>query len=191
MKSRKKKSNNLLPIRLVGDIILRQKSINVGEITDELLTFIEDMKFTMYETDGVGLAAPQVGSSLRLFIVDTEWTNEGAKKNAQVFINPKVIELSNDTEIENEGCLSLPEIYEKVKRPDYIVIEATDITGKIFTYKAEGFEARAIQHENDHIDGILFIDRVSKIRLIPWKRKIREIKEQTNNKGENIREVLN
>lgn len=181
----KKNKANLLPIRIVGDKVLRKKAKKVEKIDTEILDFIQDLTYTMYKTDGVGLAAPQVGKSLRIFVVDPFWYREGHSKNPYVFINPHIIELEGETESE-EGCLSLPGIFEKVPRAEKVVVEATNSEGERKRYTAEGLFAITIQHENDHLDGILFVDKIVKLRKMLIQRKINELKKTTDENGVNI-----
>ena len=141
-------------IRKFGDDILRKKCRKIDKIDDRLLTLIEDMKETMYEADGVGLAAPQVGILKRLFVIDI---GEGPL----VFINPEIIETSG-TQTDEEGCLSLPGETEEVVRPNYVKARALNEKGEEFEIEAEELLARAILHEYDHLNGTLFIDRVKK-----------------------------
>ncbi|MBN2460840.1 MAG: peptide deformylase [Candidatus Cloacimonetes bacterium] len=182
----RKNKASILPIRIIGDKILRQKAREVDELNSETRKFIEDLTATMYEKDGVGLAAPQTGKSLRIFVVDPYWYKEGAKKSPFVFINPRFKEFSGEVEAE-EGCLSLPDVYAAVKRAEKVVIEARNEKGENFTLTATGIFARALQHEYDHLDGILFIDKVPKLGRVSISRKIRELKHTTNAEGENIR----
>ncbi|MDY6896374.1 MAG: peptide deformylase [Thermotogota bacterium] len=181
----KKNKANLLPIRIVGDKVLRKKAKKVEKMDNEVLDFIQDLTYTMYKTDGVGLAAPQVGKSIRIFVVDPFWYREGHSKNPYVFINPKIIELEGETESE-EGCLSLPGIFEKVPRAEKVVVEATNPEGERKLYTAEGLFAISIQHENDHLDGILFVDKIAKLRKMLIQRKINELKKTTDENGINI-----
>ncbi|MCE5220416.1 MAG: peptide deformylase [Clostridium sp.] len=141
-------------IREFGDDILRRKCREVDEIDNRLLTLIEDMKETMYEAEGVGLAAPQVGILKRLFVIDI---GEGPL----VFINPEIIETSG-SQIDEEGCLSLPGETKEVMRPNYVRARALNEKGEQFEIEAEELLARAILHEYDHLNGTLFIDRVKK-----------------------------
>jgi peptide deformylase len=141
-------------IRKFGDDILRKKCRKIDKIDDRLLTLIEDMKETMYEADGVGLAAPQVGILKRLFVIDI---GEGPL----VFINPEIIETSG-TQTDEEGCLSLPGETEEVVRANYVKARALNEKGEEFEIEAEELLARAILHEYDHLNGTLFIDRVKK-----------------------------
>ncbi|MFT8341321.1 peptide deformylase [Clostridium beijerinckii] len=139
-------------IRKYGDDVLRKKCREVDKIDARLLTLIEDMKETMYDADGVGLAAPQVGILKRLFVVDI---GDGPL----VFINPEIIETSG-SQIDEEGCLSLPGETEEVMRPNYVRARALNEKGEEFEIEAEELLARAILHEYDHLNGTLFIDRV-------------------------------
>lgn len=178
-------TGKLLPIRLIGDHILSRKAEPVAEINQEIKTFVENLLFTMYERDGVGLAAPQVGRSLRIFTVDVKWTTEG--KNPLVFINPEIIGCSGEISME-EGCISLPGIYTDVTRAEEIEIKAFDADGKSFTLHADGMLARAIQHEYDHLDGIVFLERIPKMRQLFYRRQVRQLKKGTDENGNNIRE---
>lgn len=139
-------------IRKYGDDVLRKKARDINEIDERLLTLIEDMKETMYEADGVGLAAPQVGVLKRLFVIDI---GEGPI----VFINPEILETSG-SQTDEEGCLSLPGETEEVTRPNYVKARALNEKGEQFEIEAEELLARAILHEYDHLNGTLFIDRV-------------------------------
>lgn len=141
-------------IRKYGDDVLRKKCREIDEIDDRLLTLIEDMKETMYDADGVGLAAPQVGILKRLFVIDI---GEGPL----VFINPEIIETSG-SQTDEEGCLSLPGETEEVMRPNYVRARALNEKGEEFEIEAEELLARAILHEYDHLNGTLFIDRIKK-----------------------------
>ena len=141
-------------IRQYGDDVLRKKCREVDNIDKRLVTLIEDMKETMYEADGVGLAAPQVGILKKLFIIDI---GEGPL----VFINAEIIETSG-TQTDEEGCLSLPGETKEVVRPNYVKARALNEKGEEFEIEAEELLARAILHEYDHLNGTLFIDRVKK-----------------------------
>jgi len=146
--------------------------------SDEIKTLVKDMAETMYDAPGVGLAAPQVGVSLRLAVTDTDWRSgryenedddkeEAPQKNLKVWINPEIIYRSENMATYEEGCLSVPEIYEDVERPDAIRLRWTDLDGEQHEKDFEGFEAVALQHEFDHLDGKLFVDYLS-----PLKRKM-------------------
>lgn len=141
-------------IRKNGDDVLRKKSKVVEKIDNRTLTLIEDMIDTMYEADGVGLAAPQVGILKRLFVIDV-YDGEGPR----VFINPEILETSG-SQVGEGGCLSVPGVSEEVDRPNFVKVKALNEKGEEFILEAEELLARAVLHENDHLDGILFIDKV-------------------------------
>ncbi|MBE6049414.1 MAG: peptide deformylase [Clostridium sp.] len=143
-------------IRINGDDILRKECKKVETIDKRLLTLIKDMTETMYEADGVGIAAPQVGILKRLFVIDV-YDGEGPR----VFINPEILETSGVQDGE-EGCLSVPGVSEEVRRPNYVKVKATNEKGEEFILEGEELLARAICHENDHLNGVLFIDHVEK-----------------------------
>ena len=137
--------------------ILRQKSKEVSKVSKKIQILAEDMLATMYANNGVGLAAPQVGELLRMFVIDVSGPKE--KYNPIVFINPKIIKKEGAVAC-NEGCLSFPEVYTDVRRYKNVVVKALNLKGHPFVIEAKDGEllARAIQHEFDHLDGILFID---------------------------------
>lgn len=141
-------------IRTNGDEILRKKCRAVEKITDREITLIKDMKETMYKAQGVGIAAPQVGVLKRIFVVDVE-NDDGAI----TFINPEIIE-TEGIQKDYEGCLSVPGESGEVERPYKVKVKALNEQGEEFVLEAEELLARAICHENDHLDGILFIDKV-------------------------------
>lgn len=143
-------------IRKIGDDLLRKKSRNVDEINQRVLTLIKDMIETMYDADGVGLAAPQVGILKRIFVIDIYDGN-----GPRAFINPEILERSG-SKIDVEGCLSVPGEQGEVERPEKVKVKALDEKGVEFILEAEDLLARAICHENDHLDGILFVDHVKK-----------------------------
>lgn len=141
-------------IRTKNDEVLRKTSRNVDKINDRILTLIEDMIDTMYEADGVGLAAVQVGVLKRIFVIDV-YDDFGAR----IFINPEILEVSGK-QLGEEGCLSVPGELDDVERPNYVKIKALNENGEEFVLEAEELLARAICHENDHLNGILFVDHV-------------------------------
>ena len=147
----------ILKILKYGDPVLRQKSKEVSKISKKIRTLIENMLDTMYAANGVGLAAPQVGENLRIFVIDVSAENEPYRP--LVFVNPKIIKKEGAICVK-EGCLSFPEAYTNVRRYSDVRVKALDINGKPFVMDAKDGEllAYAIQHENDHLDGILFID---------------------------------
>ena len=144
-------------ITKLGEDILRQKAVpfEMEEINDDLRAFIDEMFDTMNEANGVGLAGPQAGISKRIFVVVAD------DEVRRVFINPQIISTSSELSDYDEGCLSVPGVYETVQRPAKVSVQAYNENGKLFTLDADGLLARIIQHEYDHLEGMLFIDRVS------------------------------
>jgi len=140
-------------VRLNGDEILRKKSREVEKIDDRILTILDDMVDTMYDRDGVGLAAPQIGILKRLVGIDVD------DENLYKMINPRIIK-SNGEAVDEEGCLSVPETRGNVVRPSNVTVEYTDVNGELKVLEGEGLLARCICHELDHLDGILFIDKI-------------------------------
>lgn len=180
-----KNKGKLLPIRIYGDKTLRMVAKPVKEITDEINAFIDDLIVTMYERDGVGLAAPQVGKSVRIFVVDPYWFHEGNKKNPIVIINPKFVEFFGE-ETAEEGCLSLPGIYGKVTRAERVIIEGYDRELNKVRYEADELFARSLQHEYDHLDGIMFVDKLPKMKKITILKHLKALEKSTNSEGVNI-----
>src|SRR5690606_34948969 len=159
-------------IRLLGDRVLREKVSPVEKVTPELRSLIDDMFETMYAEDGVGLAAPQIGVGDRIIVVDPRL--EGIEPFA--LVNPVIAEQSPDREKGEEGCLSLPGLKELVERSTTVIVEGLSPEGEEVRMPAAGLLARVLQHEVDHLDGILFIDRVSPLKrrmLLEKWRKVR------------------
>ena len=158
---------SLRSLHLLGSPVLRQHSADVKTVDDDVQRLVEDMFETMDASQGVGLAANQVGVARRVAVVD-------ADGDRFAMINPIIVEAEGRATAE-EGCLSIPDIYGDVSRPERVVIEALDATGAPFRKEATGLKARAIQHEVDHLDGILFLDHLSLIRrqmlLAKWRRE--------------------
>ncbi len=178
----------LLPIRIYGDVMLRVKALPVQIFDDKLHRFVRDLTYTMYNRDGLGLAANQVGHNQRVFVIDTEWSKEDTEPYPIVMINPVI--LSGDGEYEaEEGCISVPDIFAKVKRFNKIKYTYFDTSGIEHYEEAEGIKAVVIQHENDHLNGILFIDKLSKLSLIKIKRKLKVLLSTSVN-GQNIRDEV-
>lgn len=162
----------ILPIIHYGQKILRTKCKEVVEITPEILQLVSNMIETMNVKNGVGIAAPQVGHLLRIFIAcDYEEESEDEEGNAKlseprVYINPRIVSKSEETCSAVEGCLSIPGIREEVERPVSIVMEALDLQGNLFREELVEYNARIRMHENDHLNGVLFVDRI-----LPARRK--------------------
>ena len=157
----------LLDVRLYGDPILRRKAMHVQEVTPEFRRLISDMVETMFHQVGIGLAAPQVGIPYRLLVMDD------GKGGARALVNPVITQRSGSV-VDEEGCLSLPGIYADVERSKSVTIEATDEDEQPINIEATGMQARVIQHEMDHLDGILFIDHLSPVARDRIKQKIQK-----------------
>ena len=142
---------------------LRWKSKDVTRIDAQLKDWVSQMFDLMYEARGIGLAANQVALPYRLFVINPAGNSDEAE-HEQVFINPQIVKRNGSEEAE-EGCLSLPEIYGPVTRAERITVEAFDLSGEEFTYELSGIHARVVQHENDHLDGVMFTDRVTDATL--------------------------
>jgi peptide deformylase len=181
---------SILDIRVLGDPVLRKPTKRVGQVTDELRKLIADMFETMYAAEGIGLAAPQVGRTERITVVDVE-----GKKYA--LVNPEILEKSGGPDKAEEGCLSIPDIYGDVERPSEVTVRALDENGNEFELTAGELLGRCIQHEVDHLDGRLFIDYLSPLKrkaaLTKWEKSkddypgyIRKVRAEE--KGEHHRE---
>ena len=159
-----------LELRYYGDPVLRQKAAPVAGAGPDLADFVQGMFECMYRAEGIGLAAPQVGQLWRVFVLDV--LPEDAPRVKRAFVNPVIVAKEGSAVME-EGCLSIPGIRHDVKRAERVVVDAMDETGAPFRLEAEGLVARAIQHETDHLDGVLFIDRLSAIqrKLLDGKLK--------------------
>lgn len=170
----------ILPIVAYGHPTLKKVAVDISPDFPRLDKLIEDMWETMYNAIGIGLAAPQVNQSIRLFVIDaTPYADEmpEAKDFKKVFINAKIEKLTDIEVVMNEGCLSIPGLSEEVPRKDSIVIRYCDEAFVEHEEKYEGFMARVIQHEYDHIDGILYIDRLPAFRKLLLKGKLKDISE--------------
>ncbi len=149
----------VLPIYLYGQKVLRKRAAEVAKVTPELAKLADDMLETMYQSNGIGLAAPQVGKSIRLIVVDV--AGEEEEKHPYFLFNPVVAERKGACSAE-EGCLSVPGVWADVERPETITVEALDKQGKRVVLKGiDGLLARCILHEIDHLDGVLFVDKIS------------------------------
>lgn len=150
------------------------------EVTDDLRRLARDMFETMYHAEGVGLAAPQVGVSQRMFVVDVpERAEDGGEpvRHVHVLVNPAIVSSSAETAKDTEGCLSIPGFEESVTRPAQVVVEAQSLDGAPVRIEADGMLARVLQHEADHLDGVLFIDRLSPLKRSLIRKKWRKSRE--------------
>lgn len=167
-----------------GSPILREKCVEVKEITDEIRQIAQDLIDTVLDKDGAGLAAPQIGYNVRIFVSRYE---NGADAEGwpilcppKIYINPKLKAPSSEMDTHGEGCLSILGIYEEVTRPYSIEVEALDLDGNTFTETATGWRARNLMHENDHLNGVLFIDRIAPSRRKKIEPKLKDLKKKHN-----------
>lgn len=170
-----------LPLAYFGDPILRKKAIPVAAISPEIKELVQNMIETMFQEKGIGLAGPQVHQSLRIFVTSVPQKNdegELVQGKTKVYINPEITEFSKETISYNEACLSIPGLRGEVIRPFRITIKALDIDGKEFVEILEGLDAVCACHENDHINGVLFIDRIKGKMRQELEPKLKEIKKK-------------
>lgn len=172
-----------LPIFTYPDPVLSTKALPVTVFNKELEKLVEDMLFTMYHAPGIGLAAPQVGKSIRLFVLDVDYdreviTNSAGKEEVRmsnyrpmVFINPEITGTSGTTTYE-EGCLSVPGVYEEVKRFQSVHVKFQNLKGEVQEMDCDDMLSICIQHENDHLEGIVFIERLSNLKKNFYKKKM-------------------
>ena len=180
--------SNILDVKKFGNPVLRKIAEPIVEINDEIRDLVEEMVDTMYEENGIGLAAPQVGRSLRIFVIDTHFEDdnyltEGEKmlcpKMPVALINPEIISTSGDEISFEEGCLSIPQINASVVRPANIVLKAQILNGEIIEAEFGGLTSRCMQHEIDHLDGVLFTDRAEKADLKLVAKKLEQLRMKT------------
>ncbi len=162
---------------------LKEISTPIEKISDEIRELASDMLEVMYDEPGIGLAAPQVDAAVRLIVIDTEWTADDAEQNPLVLVNPEIVERSGKI-VWEEGCLSVPDFEAEVERASHVRLRATNLEGEDLEISASELQAVCFQHEIDHLDGILFIDRISRLkhRLYTQRRKKqlrRELEEQS------------
>ena len=175
----------ILPIVAYGENILKTKAVNISSGYPELKKLINDMWETMYNANGVGIAAPQIGKSIRLFVIDASPFSEDKeisddeistlKNFKKVFINPEIIDETGDEWNFMEGCLSIPNIREDIKRKEKITIKYYNESFEEIELDLEGLAARVVQHEYDHIEGVLFIDKLSSLKKKLLKGKLNDI----------------
>lgn len=176
-------NGELIPIVTYPEPVLSQVAQPVTDFNQDLKDLVKNMLFTMYHAPGIGLAAPQVGKSIRLFVLDVDYDREEVTTasgeedyrlsgfNPKVFINPVLTGTSGTTTFE-EGCLSVPGVYEEVKRFESLHVKYQDLDGNFHEMKASDMLSICIQHENDHLDGIVFIERLSNLKKNFYKKKM-------------------
>lgn len=161
----------LLPILSYPDPRLRTIAAPVAAVDDEIKTLIKDMTETMYDADGIGLAATQVDRHIQLIVMDLSEN----KDTPMVFINPKITPLVDEKQPYEEGCLSVPDVYDKVERPNKVRIEALDENGERIDKEVEGLLAVCIQHEMDHLNGVVFVDYLSRLKQTRARDKVKKV----------------
>ncbi|MBN2215025.1 MAG: peptide deformylase, partial [Bacteroidales bacterium] len=167
-----------VPIILYGSPVLRRNSAEVTE-EDNIQKFADDLFYTIKKAEGIGLAAPQINLLKRVFVIDTSplINNDlNIERFEGMFINPEILEADSENKIYREGCLSLPDIYEEVTRPEKILVRYQDRQLKFHEEEFDGIKARIFQHEYDHLEGILFIDKISFLRRKLLTNKLNRIK---------------
>lgn len=172
-----------LPLTYYGNPILRKKTAPISKITEEIRQLVLDMAETLEEHKGCGLAAPQIGHSISLFITCIPIYEEENILPGEllIFINPKIVEVSKEHYVYEEGCLSIPGLgHYEVSRPTTIKIQATDLNGNLFEKEFTEFDAHVIMHENDHLNGVLFIDRLTPRIKKKIELKLNQIKKKMN-----------
>ncbi|WP_113266319.1 peptide deformylase [Agrobacterium cavarae] len=150
------------PLIILPDPLLRQQSKPVETVDSEIQRLADDMLETMYDAPGIGLAAIQIGVPRRMLVIDLSRDDEENKP--QVFINPEILKVSDDVSTYEEGCLSIPDYYAEVERPASLTVQYVDRDGKQQTVEADGLLATCLQHEIDHLNGVLFIDHISRLK---------------------------
>ena len=163
----------LYQIQTYGKQVLRTKTERIPQIDDDLRKIVANMFETMYAAEGIGLAAPQVNNSIRLFVIDLSPVDE--EEGRRVFVNPQIIEFGDENDEYEEGCLSVPTVREIVTRPTSIRITYQDMNGKHFDEEIDGYLARVIQHEYDHLEKTLFIDHLSSLKKSLLKKTLKKI----------------
>jgi peptide deformylase len=173
----------LRPVLQFPDPRLKRVSKPVAKITDEIRALAQDMLEVMYDEPGIGLAAPQVGEPIRLVVMDTTWTEEGSERNPIVVVNPEIVE-RDGTVTWNEGCLSVPDFQAEVERSGRVRVRGLDLEGRPFEEEAEELRAVCFQHEIDHLDGVLFIDRISRLKRSLYVQKRKKALRRESEEGE-------
>lgn len=169
------------PLIILPDPLLREVSKPIERVDDAIRRFADDMLETMYDAPGIGLAAIQVGEPLRMLVLDVARKDE--PENPQVFINPEIIWSSDEPNVYEEGCLSIPDYYAEVERPKQVRATYIDREGKPQEIEADDLLATCLQHEIDHLNGVLFIDHISKLKRDMVMRKFRKLSRETEKRG--------
>jgi peptide deformylase len=165
---------SVIPIKIYGEQVLREKSSTIENLNGDLVEFLNDMNETMRAANGLGLAANQVGKRIRAFTIDLNHFDVLAEP--KIIVNPEIMETSGQLVTGEEGCLSFPGLYQMIQRPTKVTIKTLDLDGKEYYFEAEGLIARIVLHEIDHLDGILFIDKLTPAQRSLIKSKLVRIR---------------
>lgn len=160
-------------ILTVPDPRLKQVSKPVEKVDDRLRDLMDDMLESMYAADGIGLAAIQIGEPVRVIVMDLDWGK--GERNPRYFVNPEILDASESKLPYEEGCLSVPSVYDEVERPDHVRLKYLDYNGKEVIEEAEGLYAVCIQHEMDHLEGVLFIDHLSRLKRDRAVKRVKKL----------------
>ena len=180
----------LLPLAYIGHPILRKKCLPVENIDQSILTLIAEMKETVAQFRGLGLAAPQVGVALTIFIACFPIRDEEGEMIAgepKAFINPKIEDPSNESWVAQEGCLCAPKVYSQVKRPLLITVSYQDEQGEHHKERLSGWQAKIVMHENDHLNGVLFFDRVDSLEKKKLSHELERLKKHYKTHNEHLK----
>ncbi len=169
----------LMRVRTYGDPVLRKVAEEITEFDQSLEEFTTDMVETMLKEDGIGLAAPQVGASIRMIVVGMPEEEDVEDRKIFVMINPEITEHSEEMDVMEEGCLSLPGLSEEVKRYTELQLRFQDLKGETHEIKTNGLFARVLQHEIDHLDGVMFVDHLSPLKRSLLRGKLKRLQEET------------
>ncbi len=164
----------ILPIKIYGEEVLREKAVSITDIDGDMIRFLEDMSRTMLHASGLGLAANQVGRAIRAFSIDM--SHFDVLQKPMTIINPEIVESAAGRITGEEGCLSFPGLYQLIDRPEKVTIKSIDFDGREYFFEASGMVARVILHEIDHLDGVLFIDKLSRAQRTLIKGKLNRIR---------------
>lgn len=167
---------SIKPLIILPDPVLRQQSKPIEQVDSDVLRLADDMLETMYDAPGIGLAAIQVGEPIRMLVIDL--AKEDEPKAPHVFINPEIVGVTDEVSTYEEGCLSIPDYYAEVERPAAIKVNYFDADGKQHLIEADGLMATCLQHEIDHLNGVLFIDHISKLKRDMVIKKFKKLASQ-------------
>jgi len=165
---------SILDIVLYPNPVLKEVAQTIKEVNPEIKQLLDDMAETMYDAPGIGLAAPQIGKSIRAVVIDVGFDEEGGERTLYKLVNPEIVARSGEASGE-EGCLSIPDVRESVERAERVTVEALDENGQPIKIEADGLLSVCLQHEIDHLDGVLFIDKLSRLKRELIRGKLKKL----------------